>query len=288
MKSSDAVQTFARSEINREWFSQPTGKKDLAKAIRLDDIALAYGEGSGRRQILQGIHISLQSDDFVCVLGPSGCGKSSLLQIIAGYVKPEEGKVWINDIQHTKPDPRVGVVFQHHNLFPWLTIAGNVAFGLRMAGVPKKERMLRAAEYLSLVGLESAASLLPHQLSGGMKQRVALARTLAAEPSIVLMDEPFSALDALTREAMQQHLIGIWQRTRTCIFFITHDVDEAILLGRRILVMQPGPGRIIEDFENPLAQVESGLQLDELRASKNYIPLRQRLMKSIAGEQGSY
>jgi ABC-type nitrate/sulfonate/bicarbonate transport system ATPase subunit len=255
--------------------------------IRLTDISLAYGKGAGRRQVLQGISFALRPDDFVCVLGPSGCGKSSLLHIIAGYLRPTEGTVRINGVLHEKPDPQVGVVFQHHNLFPWLTISGNVAFGLRMAGLPKKERKRRTAEYLSLVGLESAASLLPHQLSGGMKQRAALARTLAAEPSIVLMDEPFSALDALTREAMQQHLIGIWQRTRTCIFFITHDVDEALLLGRRILVMQPAPGRFVEDFENPLCQAESGLALHELRAAKEYIPLRQRLLKSIAGDRGT-
>lgn len=257
--------------------------ESASAGIRLEDIALAYGGGAGRRQVLQGIDLDLRSDDFVCVLGPSGCGKSSLLSIIAGYLRPTEGTVRINGVLHTRPDPQVGVVFQHPNLFPWLTIAGNVGFGLRMAGMPRKERMSQAAEYLSLVGLESAASLLPHQLSGGMKQRAALARTLAAKPSIVLMDEPFSALDALTRESMQQHLIGIWRRTRTCIFFITHDVDEALLLGRRILVMQPNPGRIVEDFDNPLCQAESGLPIHELRAAKDYIPLRRRLMKSIAG-----
>ncbi|WP_035154761.1 ABC transporter ATP-binding protein [Cohnella thermotolerans] len=253
--------------------------------VRLTDISLAYGDGAGGRPVLQGVNFTLRPDDFVCVLGPSGCGKSSLLHIIAGYLRPTEGTVRINGVLHTRPDPQVGVVFQHHNLFPWLSISENVAFGLRMAGIPRKERMRRTADYLSLVGLESAASLLPHQLSGGMKQRAALARTLAAEPSIVLMDEPFSALDALTRESMQQHLIGIWQRTRTCIFFITHDVDEALLLGRRIMVMQPGPGRFVEDFENPLCQAEIGLPLHELRAAKEYIPLRQRLMMSIAGDR---
>ncbi|TVY04305.1 ABC transporter ATP-binding protein [Cohnella terricola] len=253
--------------------------------IRLTEISLAYGEGRERRQVLQGISLDLPPDDFVCVLGPSGCGKSSLLHMIAGYLQPTEGTVSINGVPHRKPDPQVGVVFQHDNLFPWLTISGNVAFGLRMAGIPKKERKRRTADYLSLVGLDAAASLLPHQLSGGMKQRAALARTLAAQPSIVLMDEPFSALDALTRETMQQHLIGIWQRTRTCIFFITHDVDEALLLGRRILVMQAGSGRFVEDFANPLCQAESGLPLHELRAAKDYIPLRQRLLQSIVRDR---
>ncbi|ALS24005.1 ABC transporter ATP-binding protein [Paenibacillus naphthalenovorans] len=271
------------TEPGRPALSASPPKPADTAGIRLTDIALTYRQGSTPLHVLQDINLALEPDEFVCVLGPSGCGKSSLLNIIAGYLEPTDGSVRINGALHTKPDPQVGVVFQHANLFPWLTIAGNVAFGLRMAGVRRKERRRIAADYLALVGLEAAADLLPHQLSGGMKQRAALARTLAAKPSIVLMDEPFSALDALTRESMQLHLRDIWRRTLTCMFFITHDVDEALLLGRRILVMQPDPGRIVQDFVNPLFRREGGLSFNELRADKEFAALRQHLVSLIAG-----
>lgn len=281
----DAAAPAAVAKPGSPALSAPPSKAAKDTGIRLTDISLTYRHGSSTLQVLQGIDLDLKPDEFVCVLGPSGCGKSSLVNIIAGYLEPTEGTVRINGSIHTKPDPHVGVVFQHANLFPWLSIAGNVAFGLRMAGVPRKERKRIVAEYLALVGLEEAADLLPHQLSGGMKQRAALARTLAAEPSIVLMDEPFSALDALTRESMQLHLRSIWQRTRICIFFITHDVDEALLLGRRILVMQPGPGRIVQDFANPLFREQLDVPFDELRANKEFTALRRHLLALIAGSR---
>jgi len=280
----EAASAAGLAEPVRPALSAPPSRAADTAGIRLTDISLTYRQGSSPVQVLQGINLALEPDEFACVLGPSGCGKSSLMNIMAGYLKPTGGSVRINGSLHTKPNPQVGVVFQHANLFPWLSIAGNVAFGLRMAGVPRKERKRRAAEYLALVGLEHAAELLPNQLSGGMKQRAALARTLAAEPSIVLMDEPFSALDALTRESMQLHLRSIWQRTRKCIFFITHDVDEALLLGRRILVMQPGPGRIVQNFANPLFREQSGASFDELRAGKEFAALRRQLIALIAGD----
>ncbi|WNS78341.1 ABC transporter ATP-binding protein [Domibacillus sp. DTU_2020_1001157_1_SI_ALB_TIR_016] len=220
------------------------------KIIQVKDLTLQYSPKQA--PILQDIQLNLYENEFVCVLGPSGCGKSSLLNIIAGFQKTSLGSVFLNGKPYTRPNANIGVVFQHHNLFPWMTIKDNVGFGLKMKGLPKEKREKLVSYYLHLVDLQTSGDLLPHQLSGGMKQRAAIARTLAADPKAVLMDEPFSALDALTREKMQHHLLSIWQKTKKSIFFITHDVDEALLLGTRILVMQPNPGRITIDFQNPL------------------------------------
>ncbi|MFC4101539.1 ABC transporter ATP-binding protein [Paenibacillus xanthanilyticus] len=256
---------------------------DPRSGIQLKELSLAYRQGSGEFRVLERIDLTLAPDEFVCVLGPSGCGKSSLLNIIAGYLKPSGGTVAIDGELYAEPSPQVGVVFQHANLFPWLSVAGNVEFGLRMAGLPRKERREKAARYIQMVGLESAAARLPHQLSGGMKQRTALARTLATEPRIVLMDEPFSALDALTRESMQEHVRRIWRQTGRCFFFITHDVDEALLLGRRIIVMHPNPGRIVQDIINPLFRGEEADDAKALRADKQFAELRELLVGLIAG-----
>jgi NitT/TauT family transport system ATP-binding protein/taurine transport system ATP-binding protein len=220
------------------------------KIIELKNVSLQYSEKQG--QVLQNIDLHLHNNEFVCVLGSSGCGKSSLLNIIAGFQKSTAGEVSINGMKYSKPNSDIGVVFQHHNLFPWMKIKDNVGFGLKMKGVSKGERKKLVDHYLQLVQLDSVGDLLPHQLSGGMKQRAAIARTLAADPKAILMDEPFSALDALTRENMQQHLISLWRKTKKTIFFITHDVNEALLLGTRILVMRPNPGRVTIDMANPL------------------------------------
>lgn len=220
------------------------------KIIEVDNISLQYS--SKQRAVLQHIDLHLHSNEFICVLGPSGCGKSSLLNIIAGFQKPTSGEVKIEGKNYSKPTSDIGVVFQHHNLFPWMKIKENVGFGLKMKGHSKEERNEQIQHYLQLVQLESSGDLLPHQLSGGMKQRAAIARTLAANPKAILMDEPFSSLDALTKETLQHHLLSLWNETKKTVFFITHDVDEALLLGTRILVMQPNPGRIAVDMANPL------------------------------------
>ncbi|CDN42224.1 MULTISPECIES: ABC transporter ATP-binding protein [Paenibacillus] len=257
----------------------PPPGEAAAGRIRLEHISLRYGPASPTApSVLQDIGLELAGDEFICVLGPSGCGKSSLLNLIAGYIQPSEGRIVIDGAQHSAPDTKVGVVFQHANLFPWLSVARNVEFGLKMAGMPKAERRRKAQAYLELVGLASAASMYPHQLSGGMKQRAAIARTLAADPSIILMDEPFSALDALTRESMQTHVGEIWRKTGKCILFITHDVDEALLLGRRILLLHPSPGRIVEDFANPLHAEGKA----PLRSSREFAELREWLIGRIA------
>jgi len=224
------------------------------KVIELKNVTYHYSPKE--QPVLQNITLHLYMNEFICVLGPSGCGKSSLLNIIAGFQKPTSGERSLNGVPYSKPNPDIGVVFQQHNLFPWMKIKDNVGFGLKMQGVPKKRRSALVEHYLQLVQLDSAGNLLPHQLSGGMQQRAAIARTLAANPKVILMDEPFSALDAITRETMQQHLISIWKKTKKTIFFITHDVDEALLLGTRILVMNSKPGRIAMDLTNPLTRVK--------------------------------
>ena len=261
-------------------------KEDSEKAqhhplIELRNISLQYANGKNDLPVLDRINLRLDANDFVCLLGPSGCGKSSLLNILAGYQKPTAGEVMINDKPHTRPSSDVGVVFQHHNLFPWMTIEKNVEFGLKMKSVPKSERKKLVSYYLHLVGLVDSAKMLPYQLSGGMKQRASIARTLAADPQAILMDEPFSALDALTRENMQIHLLDIWKKTKKCIIFITHDVEEAILLGKRILVMNSQPGRIVVDLPNPLSKYNQSV--DEIKHLKEFNDLRHYLISAIRG-----
>jgi taurine transport system ATP-binding protein len=250
--------------------------------IQLKDIDLHYANNHLTFHALSQISFELYPRDFVCVLGPSGCGKSSLLNIIAGYERPSGGIVTCNGDIHTKPNPEIGVVFQHSNLFPWLTIEENVGFGLKMKGMPKTERKELVLSYLRMVGLESFGNLFPHQLSGGMKQRAAIARTLVTNPKVILMDEPFAALDALTREKMQCHLHELWKNTGKCIFFITHDVDEALFLSTRILVMKEKPGRIAENIINPLARTHVNQSFSQLRSTKEFAQMREYLISKIS------
>jgi ABC-type nitrate/sulfonate/bicarbonate transport system ATPase subunit len=248
---------------------------------QFSNVGLTFGSNRNRAEVLRDINLELHSGDFVCVLGSSGCGKTTLLRVLAGYQRPSQGSVFVSGRPHTQPSADVGVVFQRPNLFPWLTIAKNVEFGPKMRGVSKLERKQRVSHYLDMVGLDQAAQLLPYQLSGGMQQRAAIARTLAADPTLVLMDEPFGALDALTRESMQIHLRSIWERTRKTIFFITHDVEEALLLATRIVVMHAHPGRIVKDVTNPFTQQLGDQSTTKLRLSKEFIEMREQLVNSI-------
>jgi NitT/TauT family transport system ATP-binding protein/taurine transport system ATP-binding protein len=249
------------------------------KVIELKEISLQFSFNREAEPVLKNINLDLHHDEFVCILGPSGCGKSSLLNILAGFQRPTAGQRFINGESYSKPNADIGVVFQHPNLFPWLTIKNNVGLGLKMRGESKKEKERIVTHYLQLVQLESSADLLPHQLSGGMKQRAAIARTLAAEPKAILMDEPFSALDTLTKETMQNHLLKIWEKTKKSIFFITHDFEEALLLGTRILVMHPTPGRIAIDIANPLKKQNQSNS--ELKNTKEFRDLHTYLVSVI-------
>ena len=196
---------------------------------------------------LEDASLTIRKGEFVCLIGPSGCGKSTLLRMIAGFEPVSEGRLHMWGKPVEAPGPDRGMVFQDYGLFPWLTVAGNVGFGPAARGRPAAEVADTTRRFVDMVGLSKFAEAYPHQLSGGMKQRVAIARVLANEAEMVLMDEPFGALDAMTRENLQQELLDIWQRTRLTVIFVTHAIEEAILLADRIVVMSPGPGRIVAD-----------------------------------------
>jgi len=204
--------------------------------------------GAESVEALRGVELVIDKGEFVCLIGASGCGKSTLLRIIAGFEKPTSGRVDIYDHAIDGPGSDRGMVFQDYALFPWLTVRDNIAFGPRQKGLTKSKVSEITGEYLNMVGLAPFADRFPSQLSGGMKQRVAIARVLANEANILLMDEPFGALDALTREQLQDELLQIWARTGVTVIFVTHSVEEATLLADRVIVMTAGPGRIETDI----------------------------------------
>jgi len=199
---------------------------------------------------LKDANLSIRQGEFVTLIGASGCGKSTLLRIIAGFEKPTSGEALMWGKPITEPEPQRGMVFQDYALFPWLSVRDNIAFGPTSRGVPKAEARETVERFVEMVGLRRFADAYPHQLSGGMRQRVAIARVLANEAEVVLMDEPFGALDAMTRERLQEELLEIWARTKLTVVFVTHAIEEAIFLADRVVVMTPGPGRIESD--NPM------------------------------------
>lgn len=215
----------------------------MSLGVRLEGLSVAYGG----TPVLERTELDLPAGSFTALLGPSGCGKSTVLGAVAGFVKPTGGRVTAGSAPVTGPGPDRGVVFQHYALFPWRTARGNVEFALKRLGLPRAERRRRALAALAEVGLAEGAEKYPAQLSGGMQQRVALARALAAEPEVLLMDEPFGALDALTRTRMQALLRELWQRRGTTVLFVTHDIDEALALAERVVVLGGAPGRVLAD-----------------------------------------
>ncbi len=212
------------------------------------ELGHVYDSDRGRTTALGNITLTIDRGEFVCVLGPSGCGKTTLLNILAGFIAPSHGNIRVDGRAIEGPSSERGVVFQDYSLFPWLTAQANVEFGLRMAGRAARERADIARELLKLVGLPEAGPKYPFELSGGMKQRIAIARALATRPSLLLMDEPFAALDAMTRSALQTKLLDIHSQERPTILFVTHNIAEALVLGSRLIVMSPNPGRIVEDI----------------------------------------
>jgi len=203
---------------------------------------------------LQDISLDVGESEFVTIVGPSGCGKSTFLNITAGFLVPSRGELYLDDVPITGPGADRGMVFQEHALFPWMTVYHNIEYGLRIQRLAKPERQQRVAHYLNLIGLENFAHFFPKDLSGGMKQRVAIARALACKPKMLLMDEPFAALDAQTRRFLQDELVRIWDETKTTILFITHNIDEALLLSDRVVVMTSRPGRIKECIKVDMAR----------------------------------
>jgi ABC-type nitrate/sulfonate/bicarbonate transport system ATPase subunit len=218
-------------------------------------VSRTFTAGTQQTVALQATDLDVAENDFVTILGPSGCGKSTLLRIVAGLDKPSGGQVLLDGRAVTGPGADRGMVFQSYTLFPWLTVLDNVCFGLRERGLARAEQVEIAQGFLAQVGLQKFGGHYPKQLSGGMQQRTALARALANQPRMLLMDEPFGALDHQTRELMQELLLGIWERERKTVLFVTHDIDEAIFMGSRVVVMSARPGRIKSDsavpFEHP-------------------------------------
>jgi NitT/TauT family transport system ATP-binding protein len=216
--------------------------------LNLQDVYKTFVGRKNRVSALEDISLEVHKGEFVCLIGPSGCGKSTLLNIIAGLTHPDRGSVFMDGHPISEPGPDRVVMFQDHALFPWLTVLGNVEFGMKMKGLPKEKRMALAQEFLRMVHLSAFQNAYTHELSGGMKQRVALARALSSNPDILLMDEPFCSLDAQSREILQAELQEIWSLTRKTIVFVTHNVREAVYLGNRVVVMSARPGRIKKDI----------------------------------------
>ena len=231
----------------------------------------------GDKTVLEDINFSMQSGEFVTFVGSSGCGKSTLLRLIAGLDHPSGGRIHVDGSPVEGPGPDRGMVFQKYSLYPWLNAADNVAFGMRLQGMTSADVHNRTAYFLEVVGLQDAATKLPRELSGGMQQRVAIARALATNPSVLLLDEPFGALDLQIRETMQEFLLQLWQRTGLTVLLITHDVEEALVLAQRVHVLAPNPGRIIRSLDVTLDKSD----LDQLRLSAEFLQLRRSLATSL-------
>jgi NitT/TauT family transport system ATP-binding protein/taurine transport system ATP-binding protein len=228
--------------------------------------------------------MSFHEGDFVCVVGPSGCGKTTLLRIIAGFVLPTAGEAHLDGAPIGGPDHQRGVVFQQPALYPWLTVQGNVEFGPKMRRIRREHRRRLAEQYLRMVRLWDFRDRMPYELSGGMQQRAAIARVLINDPRILLMDEPFGALDALSREHLQDELLKIWRETRKTVFFITHSVEEAVYLATTILVMSQRPGRILATVEAPFSRDPAPRGSRQVKSSPEFVALRERVLALIWGD----
>ncbi|MFJ7156418.1 ABC transporter ATP-binding protein [Streptomyces sp. NPDC101118] len=230
---------------------------------------------------LDGIDLSIAPGEFTVVVGPSGCGKSTLLDLLGGLTRPTAGRVLLDGRPVTGPGLDRGIVFQQYALLPWRTALGNVSFGLEATGVPRRERAERARAHLELVGLSGFEDRHPHELSGGMRQRVAIARSLAYDPDVLLMDEPFAALDAQTRESLQDELLRIWERTGKTIVFITHSIDEAVHLGQRVAVLTSRPGRVKEVVPVAFGSRDT---TEDVRSSPEFAAHRRRIWELLHDE----
>ncbi len=246
--------------------------------VSIRGVTRQFMKGSAQVIALDNVSLEIADKEFVCFLGPSGCGKTTLLRIVSGLDLPDSGEVFVDEEKILSPGPKRGMVFQEYSLFPWKSVLDNVLFGPKMRGVKKKEALEEAEKYLELVGLQQFRNSYPHELSGGMKQRVAIARALANEPEVLLMDEPFGALDAQTRNALQHELLSIWQKNNTTILFVTHSVDEAVFLADKIVIMTARPGRIKEVIDVNIPRLRD-------RTSPEANQLRNHILKLLAEEQ---
>jgi ABC-type nitrate/sulfonate/bicarbonate transport system ATPase subunit len=250
--------------------------------LRIDGVSRTFParHGNAPTRALEPTDLSVGNNDFVTILGPSGCGKSTLLRIIAGLDRPTSGRVILDGEEITGPGADRGMVFQSYTLFPWLTVRENIAYGLRERGIAQAERNRIADAFIHRVGLSGFANHWPKQLSGGMQQRTAIARALANNPKILLLDEPFGALDNQTRALMQEMLLGIWEREQKTVLFVTHDIEEAIFLGGRVVVMSARPGRIKAEIGVDLPHPRSY----KIKTTPEFVSLKERLVEEIRTE----
>ncbi|MCL4116484.1 UNVERIFIED_CONTAM: hypothetical protein GTU68_046061 [Idotea baltica] len=235
----------------------------------------------GNVEALKNINLEIKEGELMSVLGPSGCGKTTFLNILAGFLAPTAGVMTLNGHNITGPHPERGMVFQHGALFEWMNVKNNIGFGPKMKGMPQAQIDAKVDELLNIVGLQDFGEKMIYEMSGGMQQRVALARCLANDPDVILMDEPLGALDALTREKMQSLVLDIWKKTGKTIILITHSVEEALLLGERLLVMAPRPGRVHKEYQLPFAELGVGADLREVKRHPDFGPTRDEILNMI-------
>ena len=248
----------------------------------IDDVSMTFElPGGGKVEALKNIKLCIKEGELMSVLGPSGCGKSTLLNILAGFLAPTGGTMSLSAEKITGPSPKRGMVFQHGALFEWMNVTKNIGFGPKMKGMPQAQINKKVEELLDIVGLQDFGEKMIYEMSGGMQQRVALARCLANEPDVILMDEPLGALDALTREKMQSLVLDIWKKTGKTIILITHSVEEALLLGERLLVMAPRPGRVHKEYKLPFAELGVGADLREVKRHNDFGPKRDEILSMI-------
>ena len=260
----------------------------MTAVITLTHVAMEFPalQGLGSVQALEDVNFEFRENEFVVALGASGCGKTTLLNVIAGFLSPTSGAVLSRGTPVTGPGRDRGVVFQKHALLPWFNVVENTEFGLKLQGVPRAERRTRARDNLALVGLSDFEHYPIYQLSGGMQQRVGLARALTCDPDMLLMDEPLGALDAFTRENMQELILDVWKKTRKVVFFITHSVEEALFMATRLIVMSPRPGRITHSYDIDFCSrfFETG-NARAVKSSPDFIALREEVLSIIYGEE---
>ncbi len=247
--------------------------------VRFAGVSVRYGDGASAVQALERADLAFAAGDFVCIVGPSGCGKTTLMQTLAGFLTPTAGTVSLDGRPIDGPGPDRGVVFQQPALFPWMTVAANAAFGPNLRG--DRAAAAKAESWLRTVGLWEFRNRYPYELSGGMQQRLAIARALCGEPKVLLMDEPFGALDALTRERMQEELHAVWRRTGMTVVFITHSVEEAVYLGTEVVVMSPRPGRIVERIPVPFARTMADESIRAVKSDPAFVAMRERVLSLI-------